>query len=154
MACSQTTEDYRCYATGELVVSSADARAFKMIVRLHKKKCPICAKYDDGKVHRFTHQVRDGAGRGGTAKSNIKHYKDTNYENGIPDSLECPRTKRGTYEGGQASNGGATGGVSILSAESKETSLTAQDLVDLVGTKKCGQRNNRHKRKKGKKDEE
>ena len=47
-----------------------------------------------------------------------------------------------------ASNGGSTGGVSILSAESVETSLTAQDIADLVGNNSCGDRPNRKKKNK------
>ena len=146
MACQQSTVDYRCYETGELVVATTDPRAFKMIVRLHKKKCPMCAEYDDGKIHRFTHQVRE-CGKNSVDCRTI-HYKDTDYENGVPITNEPPITKKGTYEGGMASNGGSTGGVSILSAESVETSLTAQDIADLVGNNSCGDRPNRKKKNK------
>ncbi len=78
----------------------------------------MCAEYDDGKTHRFTHQVRDAGGRGGGVKTSTKHYRDTDYENGIPPTHQPRITKKGTYEGATAHNGGATGGVSIITPDS------------------------------------
>ncbi len=126
-ACQQSTDDYRCYKTGELVVATTDPRAFKIRIRLHKKYCEDCRNFDDGKVHRFTCENRSGGA------SRLSHYKDTNYDYGLPQNgMTAPTTKKGTYEGGCACNGGATSGTSILSADSIEVPLDTENLDDMV----------------------
>ena len=126
MATQQGGNDYRCFATGALVIATTDERAFKVKVRLHKKVCPTCAKYDDGKCHRFTHQYADSNGR-----MFIEHYRDGNYENGTPANLNPPTNSSGAFEGGMASNGRDTFGVSILSEDSVETTLTDERIASL-----------------------
>jgi hypothetical protein len=125
-ACQQDTQDFRCYATGEVIVATSCPRAFKMRVRLHKKYCADCMKYDDGKCHRLTTQNRSG----GTMR--LQHYKDTQYAMGLPEhDRPPPITKKGTYDGGTACNGGSTGAISILSKDSIEVCLENNSVDDI-----------------------
>ena len=69
-------EDYRCYATGELVFITTCPRTAKFKKRLHKKLCPTCQKWDDNKTHRYL------VAKVGESTMDKKMYVDNEYSNG------------------------------------------------------------------------
>ena len=87
MSCGNKKDiwDYRCYETGEVIIVAHTEKEHNLKVRLHKKRCPTCVEYDDKKIHRLS--VETAVGGKHFTKKKIANYKDTDYENGLPEQL-------------------------------------------------------------------